>query len=186
MSETDAPKARIALKLIALVGVLLIIGVIGLFVWPTRYRYDRMKVQENDLPVRIDRLTGRTEYLTLTGWMVVGNEKGNGKSESDDQDLAGLDLAKIAGTSSITNYGSMQFEAYNGSDQTVTEVTVRVTVYDVHGNQVLERLYRLLPEFGFGLAPKSSGKFQASLGFTIESGQRWTFSVDSAKGKRAL
>jgi hypothetical protein len=38
------------------------------FVWPTLYRYDRMAVEGNNLPVRINRFTGATEFLLPSGW----------------------------------------------------------------------------------------------------------------------
>lgn len=40
---------------------------LGIFVWPTRYRYDHIKQGSMTLPIRIDRFTGRAEALYLEG-----------------------------------------------------------------------------------------------------------------------
>ena len=37
---------------------------VGLFVWPTPWRYDRV----GNTPVRTNRVTGEVEYLNLQGW----------------------------------------------------------------------------------------------------------------------
>jgi hypothetical protein len=45
---------------------------LGIFVWPTRYRYDHIKQGSNTVPVRIDRFTGKTEALYLEGgWIDI-------------------------------------------------------------------------------------------------------------------
>src|SRR5262245_1582146 len=50
--------------------VLILIAAIpfAIFVWPTKYAYDRLKLGEADFPVRIHRLTGDAEQLTPVGW----------------------------------------------------------------------------------------------------------------------
>jgi hypothetical protein len=43
---------------------------LGIFVWPTRYRYDHIKEGSNTWPVRIDRFTGKAEALYRDyGWI---------------------------------------------------------------------------------------------------------------------
>jgi hypothetical protein len=49
-------------SLIAL--AILSIFFLAVFAWPTRYRYDHWK----DVPVRIDRFSGRAEVLDYDGW----------------------------------------------------------------------------------------------------------------------
>lgn len=55
----------------ALVSVVLII--LALTVWPTVYRYDRMKLGGGrDFPVRIHRISGTTHFLTPDdGWVLL-------------------------------------------------------------------------------------------------------------------
>ena len=50
-----------------LLCTVILIG-LAVFVWPTRYRYDHM----SDRPVRIDRLSEKSELLTLDGWRALG------------------------------------------------------------------------------------------------------------------
>lgn len=57
--------------------VVLILGAVGLvaillFVWPTLYRYDHIKMGPYSYPVRIHRITGGAEMLYQTGWGKLG------------------------------------------------------------------------------------------------------------------
>lgn len=51
-------------------------------VWPTRYRYDHVLVEEETYPVRIDRFTGDADMLTPDGWVPMQSE-GGGESTGD-------------------------------------------------------------------------------------------------------
>ncbi len=60
--------------------VVLILGAIGLvavllYGWPTLYRYDHIETRAGSLPVRIHRITGRAEMLTLKGWKALNEEE---------------------------------------------------------------------------------------------------------------
>ncbi len=59
-------------SLIATFLCIAIFSCLAVFVWPTRYRYDHMKIGENDLPVRTDRLGGKGEFLLPNGWHALG------------------------------------------------------------------------------------------------------------------
>lgn len=48
----------------SIVGGLILIFLLGT-VWPTEYRYDHIRIGEMDLPVRIERFTGRTECFAV-------------------------------------------------------------------------------------------------------------------------
>jgi len=51
-----------------LLGVALI-AAFATFVWPTRWRYDHMTVDNDTYPVRIDRITGDSDVLLPgDGW----------------------------------------------------------------------------------------------------------------------
>ena len=60
------PSVKDFVLMAALVGAL---G-FGLFVWPTRYRYDHVTHQRSgaQVLVRIDRISGNAQYLSATGW----------------------------------------------------------------------------------------------------------------------
>lgn len=44
----------------------------ALVVWPTRYRMDNVNAGGSPITMRTDRLTGKTEYLTRSGWRPLG------------------------------------------------------------------------------------------------------------------
>ena len=52
-----------AIRFLVLAAVLIAFGV---FVWPSRWRYDKMTVGEDTYPVRIDRISGHA-YILLPG-----------------------------------------------------------------------------------------------------------------------
>ncbi len=37
----------------------------AIYVWPTKYAYDQIKLGDSQFPVRIHRMTGEAEFLTL-------------------------------------------------------------------------------------------------------------------------
>jgi len=41
----------------------------SMYVWPTKYSYDRIDIY----PVRINRITGDVEQLTIGGWKHLGS-----------------------------------------------------------------------------------------------------------------
>jgi hypothetical protein len=60
--------ATLSLVTVLLVGIVLF----GWLVWPTRYRYDRLRLSAGmELPVRINRFSGRAEVLIINrGWVL--------------------------------------------------------------------------------------------------------------------
>lgn len=52
------------MKHLALVLITLLIMCAAVFVWPTRYRYDHVQIGRVTLPVRMDRITGRSEVFS--------------------------------------------------------------------------------------------------------------------------
>lgn len=52
--------------------LLFLVFLFALYVWPTRFRYDHMTVDGDIVPVRMDRITGRTDMLLPDhGWVPV-------------------------------------------------------------------------------------------------------------------
>jgi hypothetical protein len=75
---------RIARRLLAWLVVLALAYAFVVFVWPTRYRYDHVLTDDEDYPVRIDRLTGDAEMLTPDdGWVPMGD--GDGSNPMEDR-----------------------------------------------------------------------------------------------------
>jgi hypothetical protein len=140
--------------------------VLAVFVWPTRYKYDHMKLGEDDLPVRIDRLTGKTEILFPQGWHAASEKTAENQIPAE-QELPAEEVAKPTGQAQITSYGWVEIEVYNGSNWKLSEITMLVTVLDSRKAQILSRPYRLLPEAYGNPTPESNTKFHASLGLEL-------------------
>ena len=151
-----------------------------LLVWPTRYRYNHIKIEANDFPIRIDRFTGKTEIFRLSGWRDP-DEQNRPKPELEI--IQAQDLSKLDGRGEVTSNGDFNLNLYNGSNRTIAEITVLVTVNDSKGIQVLSRQYRLQPKYS-NAEPLSSNLFQTQLGFSIGSDQSWNFTIVAGKAIR--
>lgn len=182
------------------------IGIVICFlltVWPTIYRYDHINTRGSVSPVRVNRLTGKTEILYPIGWQEAA--KAPASSPTRDQlsraiwtDLPASQVAKIAGNAEIDpSSGVMTLHAYNGSDWHLSEVMIELTVNPMPTDRIVPpvppgfifdettftgRRYRLLHKYTFGPSPFESQDFTANLGFKISPQQSWSFRVVGAKG----
>jgi hypothetical protein len=162
------------------VGLALAVVLFAWFVWPTRYRYTTAKYRNMDMPVRIDRFTGRTELLYPRGWVEVGPRPDSPKEEA----IPLSELAKVTGQCSIKRvlYDSLSCEIYNGSEWRINEIVVHVTVYKSSREKVLERDYRMYMYPALG--PLASSECSARLGFQLGPGETWSWEMVSAKGTK--
>ena len=161
---------------------LLAIGIfLAVFVWPTRFRYDRMKLNNSEIPVRIDRFSSRTEVLYPTGWQEI---KGPSVSRSGQRaSLPPEAAAKVSGECSMTSYDEyLNCEIYNGSSWTIRTISVSVSVFDAQGVSILSREYALTCGIGVDVSPKSSAKCFAQMGFTLQGKQTWTYTMRDLDG----
>ena len=59
-------------------GAILAVAMFALFVWPSRFRYTHTSYNGSPILVRIDRLTGNTEYFSPShGWVDPEKEAGD-------------------------------------------------------------------------------------------------------------
>lgn len=165
-------------SLVAAAGLFLLILGASIFVWPTSYRYDRMRVRELDLPVRTNRLTGKTEALYPSGWRTLGNR--DNPPTQDDKTLTGEELARLTGEARLTDYGWIKAEIYNGTTRPVREVTVELVVRDRNYEVVLQRAYALTSTMG---RPLGSSEYIGNAGFTLREGQVWEWKIVGAKAR---
>jgi hypothetical protein len=64
---------RIARRILVWLVVLALAWAVVVYVWPTRYRYNHVLTDNEEYPVRIDRVTGDAEMLTPDdGWVPMG------------------------------------------------------------------------------------------------------------------
>lgn len=171
-------KLRLTLILVATVTV----GCLGGLVWSTRYRYDRITFQGGQsYPVRVDRITGRTQMLTAFGWKTLGTEP------SADPELPASQLRLLTTDASISSDGRLQCNIYNGSEWDISELTVLVSISDASGAKTMVREYRLSPSTSWHspAPPLLHTRFSAELGFTLDKGQTWSWSIARARGRRS-
>jgi hypothetical protein len=109
----------------------------GVLFWPTLYRYEKMDFQGLSTLVRINRLTGHTEYYMLGHWVAEKPQK----KEKASQPLPSVEKALVIGKASL---GSkiLNGEIYNGSDWTLTSVTFRVIAKEKSGSVRWDRKFR--------------------------------------------
>jgi hypothetical protein len=63
----------------ALLGLALLLAFLA-FVWPSFYRYDHITLDGDTYPVRIHRITGHADVLSMDGWepMAPSGDQGSG------------------------------------------------------------------------------------------------------------
>lgn len=123
-----------ATPFIAIVLVLLLL----VFVWPTMYRYDKM---DQKWPVRINRVTGKTEILYSDGWQdVKANQQLQSNSTSTyeiskmvDIKTKEIDLKEIKLTNLNFQNGKLTGEIKNVSDKNITLSSEEYQVFDIMG-----------------------------------------------------
>lgn len=144
-------------KLSALWIVLICSIAVGfvLYVWPTRYRFDHTNIAGRRLPVRIDRITGNPEILTVNGWTPLKKPKDTltPKKASEPKEETFYpdypeDVAGRAGLkATYDNRVIWEASLYNGSEWRLTELLVELSY------KGLKREYRM----PCSIEPKSSG-----------------------------
>jgi hypothetical protein len=103
----------------------------GVIFWPTLYRHDTVRMEDATFPLRINRLTGRTEMFVGLEWIQAGSD-----ASSDDQstDLPSNEAAKVTGNGALTGYGWFSGKVYNGSSWTVTGLVISVSAKERDGS----------------------------------------------------
>ena len=109
----------------------------GVLFWPTLYRYEKMDFQGLSTIVRINRLTGHTEYFMLGQWVAEKPQK----KEKTSQRLPSVEKPLVIGKATLD--GRMfNGEIYNGSNWTVTSITFRVVAKDKSGSVRWDRKFK--------------------------------------------
>lgn len=92
----------------------------ALIFWPGLYRYDVLKMGDNSIPVRTNRLTGQGEMFDGGAWHGDPPE-----GEQPSTNLPSGELRKLSGKAYLHG-SSFYAEVYNGSEWTVTEIEYRI------------------------------------------------------------
>lgn len=152
-----------------LVALVVAAGIFGAFVWPTLYRYDHMNLKGTVLPVRIHRVSGKTEVLYPSGWQSTDHDK---TSEPVTTPLPATELQKLHGNASFYDT-ELACSIYNGTSYRVNEVIVHVQVTDTgQASPVVDRDYRL--KNSYFTDPLETGIFRQYLGFSPQKDPKWS------------
>jgi len=194
-----AVRVHVAWKIAALGGVLAFL----VLVWPTPYRYDRLTVGPASFPVRINRVTGSTQILEPGGW-----QKAPKPRHEELLPIGALEKIRLG----QANWSSQQlrFQLYNGSDYSLSEVTLKVTAYPepsdgsfdpcalgatpIEGPAcrassptpgVKARAVRLYRADAIATSePLQNGSFRVDLGFPMGCGEAIACQIVAARGSR--
>ena len=162
MNESLNFKPRTPVSLLRVAGLLALVAlvaVLGLYVWPTPWRYDHVVLNGNTYPVRLHRISGVTEVLLGTrGWTVTDQESSESVARKDDI-VPAEELRKIDGRLSVTDYDWIEADIYNGTARQLGELRVRIIITNPDQSQVLDREYTLSSTGGGAL---SSSRYIAS------------------------
>lgn len=85
---------------------LLFLFLAGIFFWPTIYRYDEMVLSDTKIPVRMNRLTGKTEMF-VSEWISEPSslsEKEKAENVAKAEKEKAISLAKSAETLDVGRY----------------------------------------------------------------------------------
>lgn len=111
----------------SLIAIIFIFAlVIGFCFWPTIFRYEKMKIGNEEVPLRINRLTGSTEVWALTNW-VQESKLGDPEALSEEE------LSKLTGNCSLEQ-GFFRGKIYNGSDFHLSSIEFRVCAWFDQGS----------------------------------------------------
>jgi hypothetical protein len=125
-AETPSqPRFRFAQYLVIWLSIILPVLAFAWFVWPTRYRYDRMDFSNGvSYPVRINRFSEKSEVLTPDrGWVDLAARARSITAKPEDQTLPLEELQKLSGKAEANLLG-LTIHLYNGSEWNVNEITV--------------------------------------------------------------
>ena len=122
-------------------GLLFVLVAVAALLWANRYRYDSMTVSGDTLPVRIDRVTGKSEVLYPGGWESVGSEEAPAGEQLPAEQLTRI---RILGAQYRSNTGFVDSEIFNGSDYELTEVSLRCTITSTGRTLATRRLTKRL------------------------------------------
>lgn len=108
-----------SVALLVLCGLLLLVGVL---VWPTPYRYEKLQQGRDTILMRIHRLTGKAEQYVYGRWLSTQPDQ----PERRPQSLPMVELTKLSGNAGFEGRGIFSGKLYNGTSWTITEITVRI------------------------------------------------------------
>ncbi len=159
-------------------------GAFGICVWPTRYRYDQVKMHDNVFPIRIDRISGATYLFDGYGWQPADDDPAIVPLPSDEISKLQADSAQF---DSLTD--TLSCKIYNGSSYRVKEVVVHLQVKSPKSvdfgapaeYRITARDYRLTYPDDY-VERLQVQTLQAPIGFVPAEDDTWSWRIVGASG----
>jgi hypothetical protein len=143
----DKMKGKNIIIICALICATLI--VCGVLFWPTLYRYEKIG---GKLPVRINRLTGYTEILSISGWERKVSNK-------EIQEIPKEEIGKIETRGAFDGEGHYKFDVYNGTHWTIRKIKLSIGLKDGNGKKLWQKVYETMAN----IRPFSTGSCSIEL-----------------------
>ena len=150
---------------------------LAVYIWPTRYRYETLVQQGTTVILRMDRLNGETAMVYPVFQRMPGDDR------TAPVNLPSSELRKLQGQTRIDPTGFLTCDLYNGSDFTLSEIGIFITMTNENGSIAFARCYQLHSN-PFGGNTEQASAFTTWLGYELSPGQRWQWDVVSARGRR--
>ncbi len=171
-----------------------VVLIIGITVWPTVYRYERISGGDRTLPVRINRITGYTEMFNGRKW--IGEAKEESESELktvpifESLSATEIDCLKIDYDfyfpKGEQGQAYIRYSLYNRSSYKITDLFFTVDLKDEKGILVWSRIYRDYLGDSRAIYPlKQSGVLYLSICW-IPKKSKITLQIDKARGRKWL
>lgn len=150
--------------------VVLLLALLALFVWPTRFRYETLKLGDNSFRIRVDRLSDKTWRLTRSGWVPQWTEV-----------VKGQVLPSIAGINGRCRLQDQALYCDIGNDTEYTLYTVTVELTGEPNNL----LASCKAELKGWVEPHTMGTMgvKPSCAYELKP-DKWSWNIVAATGKR--
>ena len=173
-------------KAIILVGVGALM-VLAFLVWPTPYRYLYLNEGGDVSPVRVHRITGRTEVLdSSSGWYEA--EESDAEAEYSYSNLPTEIISKLNASSRMGRKDSSLTGSYfkailrNTTEWYIYKIDVRI---EVHGPDKEVKRNRKLTIFA-GSEPGEVDTVIENFNYTLVEGDRWDWAIVGGTGRKPV
>ena len=131
---TINPKSLAILSMLAVV--------VGIVFWPTLYRYDRFGSGEGSIPMRTNRVTGRSQLFDGIEWRGQPSQTSTTPPTDTLRTLDPLERLHVTGRATMDQVGYFSAEIYNGSRCSVVTLYITVIPLDSRGRTEYARSFR--------------------------------------------
>lgn len=121
-----------------LIPILVIFLVILILLWVNRFKYEEGEFIGKKTTVRINRITGKAQYLFNGIWISYPSSK-QAVSNNRNKELPYEELRYIEGKALFAPFGKFVVDLYNGSIWEVKKVIIRIIAKSTGGDVIWDR-----------------------------------------------